>query len=211
MRMTASWSRSRRPAEYKCVARSFAPNGELPSDRPALSFGQHRDPTPGENAVCVIRLDIQLPIQARPSAAGVRGRLVNRRSMLINGRRGLLAEFGVAVAAGPQHVGEPATILADPGGQAAPGKRIPAPLHIAVVAMSEPVDNLDRRIDRVSRLGAPSARRTHRVGRLPLLTLSRSDVNHAVPMAAIETPPMPHIVADPLLSSCYHLGFRRSQ
>ena len=101
--------------------------------------------------MCVIRLDIQLPIQARPRAAGVRGRLVKQRSMLINGRRGLLAEFGVAVAAGPQHVGEPATILADPGGQAAPvEKRIPAPLHSAVVAMSEPLDNLDRRIrDRV--------------------------------------------------------------
>ena len=57
----------RGPAEYKCVARSFAPAGELPSDRPALSLGQRRDATPDENA---IRLDNQRPIQACPRKGG---------------------------------------------------------------------------------------------------------------------------------------------
>jgi hypothetical protein len=33
MRMTASWSGRYGPTEYKVVARSFAPEGKLPSDR----------------------------------------------------------------------------------------------------------------------------------------------------------------------------------
>jgi hypothetical protein len=33
MRMTASWSGRYGPTEYKVVARRFAPDGKLPSDR----------------------------------------------------------------------------------------------------------------------------------------------------------------------------------
>ena len=46
----------------------FRARCELPSDRPAPSCGQHRDPTLGENAACVIGLDNQRPIQACPGA-----------------------------------------------------------------------------------------------------------------------------------------------
>src|SRR5947209_7639751 len=45
MRMTASWSGSNDPTEYKSVARRCAPNGELPSD-PSTDRQTGTDQTP---------------------------------------------------------------------------------------------------------------------------------------------------------------------
>ena len=51
------------PAEYKCVARCSAPDGELPSDRPAPSLacptGPRPEQTGSKRQSCVITLDIQ--------------------------------------------------------------------------------------------------------------------------------------------------------
>ena len=97
------------PTEYKGVARCSAPDGELPSDRPAPSCGQHRDPTLGENAACVIGLDNQRPIQACPGAG--RGR--QRQQGNVVGDREPLA----VVPAGPiedqQGMGRGADLAAD--------------------------------------------------------------------------------------------------
>src|SRR5512144_931309 len=53
---------------------------------------------------------------AEEQAAGglhrVREQLMKQRTMLINGLRGLMAEFGIVVAEGPQHVGELVAVLA---------------------------------------------------------------------------------------------------
>jgi transposase len=45
---------------------------------------------------------------------GVRALLVKQRTMLINTLRGLMAEFGIVVADGPQHVDELVRIVMDP-------------------------------------------------------------------------------------------------
>jgi len=55
--------------------------------------------------------------------------------MLINTLRGLMAEFGVVVAARPRHVSELTAILADPTDQ-----RIPTPLHDGLSALVETLD-----------------------------------------------------------------------
>ena len=80
--------------------------------------------------------------------------LVKQRTALINALRGLMAEFGVIAAARPRHVGELIALLSE-----ANGKRIPAPLHSApcsgqgqaLVAMSEALGSLERRIAIVDR------------------------------------------------------------
>jgi hypothetical protein len=49
MRMTASWSGRYGPTEYKVVARYFAPDGKLPSDRfvvPPLKITGAQDRNP---------------------------------------------------------------------------------------------------------------------------------------------------------------------
>jgi transposase len=70
----------------------------------------------------------------------VRELLVKQRTALINALRGLMAEFGI-IAARPRHVGELIALLSQ-----ANGKRIRAPLHSALVAMSEALASLERRI-----------------------------------------------------------------
>jgi transposase len=60
----------------------------------------------------------------------VREILVKQRTMLINSLRGLMAEFGIVVAEGPQHVDELVAILADPA-----DKRVPVPLHQGLLAI----------------------------------------------------------------------------
>ena len=42
--------------------------------------------------------------------------LVKQRTMLINSLRGLMAEFGIVVAEGPQHVDELVAIVAESRG-----------------------------------------------------------------------------------------------
>lgn len=51
----------------------------------------------------------------------LREMLVKQRTMWINQLRGLMAEFGIVVAEGPQHMGELLAILADPEDQRLPG------------------------------------------------------------------------------------------
>jgi transposase len=87
---------------------------------------------------------VAIKSEEQQAAAGihkVRELLVKQRTMLINALRGLMAEFGVIAAARPRHVGELIALLSEPN-----GKRIPAPLHSALVAMSEALTSLERRI-----------------------------------------------------------------
>ena len=77
---------------------------------------------------------------------GVREMLVKQRPMLINTRRGLMAEFGILVADGPRHVGERVAILADPA-----DRRIPTPLHEGLLAIVETLRGLEQRIERVEK------------------------------------------------------------
>ena len=73
---------------------------------------------------------------------GVREMLTKQRTMLINMVRGLMAELGIVVAEGPDHVGELMAILADPA-----DKRIPTPLHEGLLAIVESLRGLERRIE----------------------------------------------------------------
>jgi transposase len=87
---------------------------------------------------------VTIKSEEQQAAAGihkVRELLVKQRTMLINALRGLTAEFGIVAAARPRHVGELIALLNE-----ANGKRIPAPLHSALVAMSEALGSLERRI-----------------------------------------------------------------
>src|SRR6266567_6068094 len=72
--------------------------------------------------------------------------LVKQRTMLINSLRGLMAEFGIVVAEGPQHVDELVAIVADPADQ-----RVPAPLHEGLLAIVESLRGLERRIEIVDK------------------------------------------------------------
>src|SRR6266566_3740605 len=72
--------------------------------------------------------------------------LVKQRTMLINSLRGLMAEFGIVVAEGPQHVDELVAIVADPADQ-----RVPAPLHHGLLAIVETLRGLKRRIEIVEK------------------------------------------------------------
>lgn len=87
---------------------------------------------------------VEVKTAEQQAAAGihkVREMLIKQRTMLMNGLRGLMAEFGIVVATGPQHVGELVAILADPDDQ-----RIPAPLHAGLVAMAATLRGLERQI-----------------------------------------------------------------
>jgi len=88
---------------------------------------------------------VTIKTEAQQAAAGihkVREMLVKQRTMLINTLRGLMAEFGIVVADGPQHVGELVAILADPA-----DKRIPTPLHEGLLIIVETLRGLERRIE----------------------------------------------------------------
>jgi transposase len=88
---------------------------------------------------------VDLKTEAQQAAAGihkVREMLVKQRTMLMNQLRSLMAEFGIVVAEGPQHIDELLAILADPADQ-----RIPAPLHGALVAVARTLGNLHRQIE----------------------------------------------------------------
>lgn len=92
---------------------------------------------------------VAIKTEAQQAAAGihrVRAMLVKQRTMLINTLRGLMAEFGIVVADGPEHVGELVAILADPA-----DRRIPAPLHAGLLAMVETLRGLERRIEIVEK------------------------------------------------------------
>ena len=92
---------------------------------------------------------VTIKTEAQQAAAGihkVRELLIKQRTMLINTLRGLMAEFGIVVAEGPQHVGELMAILADPADQL-----IPRPLHEGLLAIVETLRGIERRIAIVDR------------------------------------------------------------
>jgi transposase len=72
--------------------------------------------------------------------------LVKQRTMLINSLRGLMAEFGMVVAEGRQHVGELVAILPDPA-----ERRIPTPLHEGLLMIVETLRGRERRIQIVEK------------------------------------------------------------
>jgi transposase len=94
---------------------------------------------------------------AEQQAAGglhkVRELMVKQRTMLINQLRGLMAEYGIVVATGPQHVDELLALLKDPAEE-----RVPVLLRGALLAVArllqvvqEKVEQVDRRIIRWGR------------------------------------------------------------
>jgi transposase len=72
----------------------------------------------------------------------VRQMLVKQRTMNQNSLRSLMAEFGVVVPQGPQHIGKLLAILADPEDTS-----VPAIARAALNAMSEVLSVLEKQID----------------------------------------------------------------
>ena len=87
---------------------------------------------------------------AEQQAAGglhkVRELLIKQRTMTMNSLRGLMAEFGIVVAAGPQHVGKLVAILCD-----AEDLRVPAPLRAGLESLVAILAELRRQITAVDR------------------------------------------------------------
>ena len=92
---------------------------------------------------------VAIKTEVQQAAAGihkVREMLIKQRTMLTNTLRGLMGEFGIVVAEGPQHIGELVAILADPE-----DRRIPTPLHEGLLAIVETLRGLERRIEIVEK------------------------------------------------------------
>jgi transposase len=92
---------------------------------------------------------VTIKTEAQQAAAGihkVRAMLIKQRTMLINTLRGLMAEYGIVVAQGPQHVDKLVAIVADPA-----DKRIPAPLQHGLLAIVETLRGLQQRIERIEK------------------------------------------------------------
>lgn len=79
--------------------------------------------------------------QAAAGLHKVRELLVKQRTMVMNSLRGLMAEFGISVASGPQHVAKLVAILADDE-----DGRIPAPLHAGLESLVASLGELERQI-----------------------------------------------------------------
>jgi len=87
--------------------------------------------------------------EAQQAATGlhkVREMLVKQRTMLMNQLRGLMAEFGIVVGKGPQHVGKLVAILSDPADE-----RIPLLLRGPLIAIGESLRGLAQRLARLDR------------------------------------------------------------
>jgi len=97
--------------------------------------------------------------QAAAGIHKVREMLMKQRTMLMNGLRGLMAEFGIVAARGPHHVEELVAILAD-----AHDRRIPQPLRGGLVRMAQALASLERQIAAVEKqiVGWGGANRTCR-------------------------------------------------
>lgn len=92
---------------------------------------------------------VEVKTEAQQAAAcihKVREMMMKQRTMLINGLRGLMAEFGIVVAEGTRHVVELEAILADPEKQ-----RIPSPLHGGLVRMAQCLRSLERQIEGIDK------------------------------------------------------------
>jgi transposase len=72
--------------------------------------------------------------------------LIKQRTMAMNSLRSLMAEFGIVVPQGPQHIGKLLAILADPE-----DPRVPAVARIALNTMSEMLSALEKQIDVVDK------------------------------------------------------------
>jgi transposase len=83
--------------------------------------------------------------QAATGLHKVRALLVKQRTMAIDALRGLMAEFGVVAAKGPQHAAELLEVLAAGDG------RIPALLREALNSLAATLAALQRRIEAVER------------------------------------------------------------
>ena len=79
--------------------------------------------------------------QADATAHKVRQMLIKQRTMAMNALRGLMAEFGVIVPQGPQHIGALLAVLADPE-----DKRLPAVARVALNALGESLSGLETQI-----------------------------------------------------------------
>ena len=97
--------------------------------------------------------------QADAVAHKARQMLVKQRTMARNSLRGLMAEFGIIVPQGPQHIGKLLTILADPE-----DLRVPAVARAALTTMREVLSVLEKQIDALDKdiklrvRGNPTAR-----------------------------------------------------
>jgi len=94
---------------------------------------------------------VAIKTQAQQAASGlhkVRELMVKQRTMLMNQLRGLMAEFGIVVAEGPQHIDALVAVLDDPDDHS-----IPAPLDEALQSivglmrkLQQEIEALERRI-----------------------------------------------------------------
>lgn len=87
---------------------------------------------------------VAIKTAAQQAASGlhrVRALLVKQRTMSMNALRGLMAEFGVVVAAGPGRVDGLLAVLDDPEDQ-----RVPAPLRAGLVSLARSLGELERQI-----------------------------------------------------------------
>ena len=92
---------------------------------------------------------VEVKSEAQQAAAGlhkVRELLVKQRTMLINALRGLMAEFGIVVAEGPQHVSELVAMLDD-----AEDQRIPQPLHAGLTRIAQTLRGLEQQLEGVDK------------------------------------------------------------
>jgi transposase len=79
--------------------------------------------------------------QADTATHKARQMLIKQRTMTMNSLRGLMAEFGIIVPQGPQHISKLLAILADPE-----DTRVPAVARIALNTMSEMLSALEKQI-----------------------------------------------------------------
>jgi transposase len=84
--------------------------------------------------------------QAMAAVHRVRERLIVQRTMLINTLRGHMAEFGIVVAAGPQHVKELVAELVEPDSVPEPLRQVLLGLVRLLAALREPIAALDKQI-----------------------------------------------------------------
>ncbi len=92
---------------------------------------------------------VALKTAEQQAAAGlhkVRELLVKQRTMLINALRGLLAEFGLVAAAGPQHVDELVRMLNEPAGAV-----IPEPLHGGLMQLVHSLRLVQREVETIEK------------------------------------------------------------
>ena len=82
--------------------------------------------------------------QAAAGVHRVRELLMKQRTMTMNALRSLMGEFGIVVMEGPRHIAKLEAILAD-----VDDKRIPEPLHAALLKLAETLHGLERRIEMI--------------------------------------------------------------